>query len=52
MYIKLRRSCVHGRGSSNVDLYIYIHVVRDECVRLPLDEFTMGVLKALNMAPS
>jgi len=41
----------HSRGSSNLDFFfLYAKVVKDSRLRLPLDEFSIGVLRALNVA--
>jgi len=43
----------HGRGSSPIDFFfMYSEVFRDFCIRLPLDKFSIGVLRALNVAPT
>jgi len=42
-----------GRGSSPVDFFfLYAKVIKDSRLRLPLDEFSTGVLRALNVAPT
>jgi len=53
------RKCHHsdreffGRGSSPVDFFfLYAKVIKDSRLRLPLDEFSTGVLRALNVAPT
>ena len=43
----------HGREGHDHDFfYIYPCMFTDSIVRLPFDEFTMGVLRALNVAPT
>jgi len=38
-------------GHGNNFFYIYPCMLTDSHVRFPFDEFTMGVLRTLNMAP-
>ena len=41
----------HGQGSSDFDfLFLYSKLVKDSRLRLPLDEFSIRVLRALNVA--
>ena len=43
----------HGReGHSHDFFYMYSTLVSDLHVRLPFDDFTMGVLRVLNVAPT
>jgi len=46
-------SVCHGRkGHSHDFFYMYSTLVSDLHVRLPFDDFTMGVLRVLNVAPT
>ena len=43
----------HGQGSSDLDFFfLYSKVVKDSQLCLPLDEFSIGVLRALNVVPT
>jgi len=43
----------HRRGSSSVEFFfLYDKVVKDSRLQLPLDKFSIGVLRALNVAPT
>jgi len=43
----------HGRENSPQEFfYVYITFLNDLHVTLPFDEFTMGVLQILNVAPT
>lgn len=43
----------HGRGFSSVDFFfLYAKVVKDSRLRLPFNEFSMEVLRVLNVAPT
>jgi len=46
-------SVCHGREGHSYDFfYMYSTLVLDLHVRLPFDDFTMGVLRVLNVAPN
>lgn len=43
----------HGRGTSSVNIFfMYYRIVKDSCICFSLDEFSTGVLNALNVVPS
>ncbi|XP_029128598.1 uncharacterized protein LOC114916316 [Cajanus cajan] len=44
--------CLDQSGAKMESFYIYDCLLRDLKVKLPFDEFTMGVLRVLNVAPT
>ncbi|XP_029128209.1 uncharacterized protein LOC114916185 [Cajanus cajan] len=44
--------CLDQSGAKMESFYMYDCLIRDLKVKLPFDEFTMGVLRVLNVAPT